>query len=461
MTASIYKKIWELSPYVHRPEDYLELNRLTNELIKIYQSQGRLATDPLSSTLERRISLPVEMIQAKLKDSTCIVTGGMGCVGSRLVSELLKYDVNEIIILDNSPRPFINSEKVIRYDCDIRHLSLMNEIFSLYLPDFVFHTAAQRDPGLAETNVLETVSTNVIGTWNVVKACEAVGSVKQMVASSTGKASRYFTEEIYAASKKVDEFIVDSASRLGNITYTFIRFTHILDNSLMNIELKNAAENDQSINVHSPGKYVTAQNAMEAVSLMLNALVYSKLHQCQFLLVRYLGWPVESLEMALYHRVQSGRDIPITFGGNPAGYCEKYFRGQMDWSKPDELNLLMNVFERKYLRFNAEGDIIISQPCATDKKTLESVLNNIEQATNDNEAREILISGLRDLVVASLKTVDPNDTVDILRWGLDPRFLKMQEATVADYSAIVPLLATSLVGGAYHRKVEELLYQNS
>jgi len=133
----------------------------------------------------------------------------------------------------------------------------------------------------------------------------------------------------------------------------------------------------------------------------------------------------------------------------------------VDWSKPDELNLLTNVYERKHQRLNAESDIIITLPCATDKDTLERVLSNIEQITNDEEAREVLIGGLEELVRESLKTVDPNETIDILRWGLDPRFLKMQTATVADYSAIVPLLANSLEGTAYYKEVEELLYQNS
>src|SRR5690606_4191987 len=113
--------------------------------------------------------------------------------------------------------------------------------------------------------------------------------------SSTGKASRYFTEEVYACSKKICENILDLYARKGRVKYGMVRFTHMLDNSLMNAELKKFAETGDLVAIHSPGKYVTAQNKEEAASLMLNALLYAEAGRSNFLLVRNLEWPVESL----------------------------------------------------------------------------------------------------------------------------------------------------------------------
>src|SRR5688572_21978534 len=200
MVEEIYKRIWELSPHVQTNESYLELVRLTQELIKLYDEQGRLTTDPFSPARERTLSLPQKEINKELKGSVCLVTGGLGCVGTILVKELLKFDIKKIIILDinRENEQFANTKSVTNLYCDIRNSNHVQAIFLQYHPDFVFHLAAKRDPGFAESHVEEAVSTNVLGTLNVVKACEAISTVKQMIFSSTGKASRYFTEEVYS-----------------------------------------------------------------------------------------------------------------------------------------------------------------------------------------------------------------------------------------------------------------------
>src|SRR5687767_3215144 len=141
MVDEIYKKIWELSPHVQTHESYLELVRLTHELIKLFDKQGRLNSDPFSPTRERTINLPREIIYKELKGSICVVTGGLGCVGSILVTELLKFDVKAVIILDINQEndSFKNTQKVINLYCDIRNSHDVGEIFLQYHPDYVFH----------------------------------------------------------------------------------------------------------------------------------------------------------------------------------------------------------------------------------------------------------------------------------------------------------------------------------
>ena len=432
------------------------------ELISLYDLQGRLDEDPFGPTRLRKLSLPDEKVSALLDDSTCLVTGGLGCVGTALISEILKFDVKRIIILDKKRLDTKFTDPRFTYiECDVRESEKVRQAFLQYRPDFVFHTAAQRDPGYAESHISETVTTNVLGTLNIVKACEESG-VKQCVFSSTGKSSRYFTEEIYAGTKKLCEYILETYAKRGRVLYSMVRFTHILDNSLMNQQLMNEAENNDYISVHCPGKFVTAQNVTEAACLMLNGLIYSEKNQSNFLLVRNLEWPVESLEMALYYIKRSGRRMPIIFMGNPIGYTEKFFRGQMDWSNPQELNLLINVYEQRYRRYNHENDIIISHSSPIDVKIVENVVAKIEHATGEDGNKTNLIEGLKEIVKDSFTKVDKQDTVNILNWGLQQKFLEIEKAKPSDYGPVIPMMFESLEGSDYYRRVENLLvYQKA
>lgn len=463
MTEELYKQIWQLSSKVQEKEAYNELANLTKSLIHVYAEQGRIDQNPLSPSFSRMLTLPFDKLNELLRNSTCLVTGGLGCVGSVLVNELLKFDVKLIVILDiacSLPDSYTD-ERVRCIKGDIRKEEDVNHIFSLCNPQFVFHTAAQRSPGYAERNVYDAFQTNVIGALNIANACEHTESVQQCVFSSTGKASRYFTNEVYAQTKKFCEYIFDVYARNGRVLYSMARFTHIVDNSLMNIELENDSRLANYIAIHSPGKYVTAQNAGEAAALMLNGLIHSQKGHCNFLIVKNLEWPVESLEMALYYIQLSKRNIPVIFKGNPPGYVEKFFRGQLDWSHPGDLNLLINVYEYREKWSNEEGDIIISYICPVQKNTLMNAISSMKKITNEHDLRKMLTDNMITLVSESLRDVNKADTVNILTWGLHPKYLAAEKAKVKDYGLTVPVLADSLQGTKWFAEISYLLEQET
>lgn len=442
----LYEQIWHLSNSVSDPRSYNALKFATCQLIECYRQQERLQEHPFDPARLRKLSVPVEALDTLLQDSTCLITGGLGCVGTALIKELLQFKVKQIIIVDI--RSFEDFQwkdpRVIFSQSDILEADKLNEIFRRFEPQFVFHTAAQRDPGLSEKQPELALKTNILGTLNTMQACERVGTVKQVVFSSTGKASRYYTNEVYAASKKICEFIMSSFARKGSARYSMVRFTHILDNSLMDISLRQQAYERDYVAVHSPGKYVTAQNIGEAADLMLNALVHSQDGQSNFLIVRNLEWPVESLEIALYYIEESKRNIPIIFTGCPTGYIEKFFRGQLDWSMPQELNLLISVYENKRRKVNDAGDILISSidPCSDE--LLYACIEKIRSSRGDVDSRNELLHSLRVLVGDSLKGVDKDDTTRIIRWGTDSRHLELEDNNLSDFKDILSLLYDSL-----------------
>lgn len=442
--SALFEKMSALSPMVDEHGTYQELVGCTEQLINLSKKQGRLECDPFESVWQRKVNLDFEGASGMLKNCTCIVTGGLGCVGAELISQLLKFDVARVVVLDIADPDHLTycSDKLIHFHCDITDYASLVGIFHFYRPNFVFHVAGQRDPGHAESHIRETIETNVFGTMNVVKACEAT-KVEQCVFASTGKASRYYTEEVYAASKKICEFILDVYSRFGSVTYSLVRFTHILDNSLMRQQIRYTSRFGRYVSLHSAGKYVTAQNAREAATLMLNALLMSSKGRAKFLVVKNLEWPVESVEIALYEILQSGRRVPIVFQGNPRGYAEKFFRGQLNWSRPDELNLLLNVYEHRFREVNTADDIIISDLVPVDIALLNETLVTLSSAKSDEGLRKSLVTGLRRLVQESLKHVSKEDTANILRWGQEKNYPD-DTASNDDFEDITKLLVDSL-----------------
>lgn len=458
MTEELYKHIWQLSAKVQQQDAYNELTTVTKQLIDIYAEQGRLDVNPFDTAVARSLSLPFDEVNSILAGSICLVTGGLGCVGTILVKELLTFDVARVIVLDiaTSSADHFTDARVQAHVCDIRNEQQVMDLFAATRPTVVFHTAAHRNPGYAERHAHETFQTNVLGTLNLVNACEKTNSVTQCVFSSTGKASRYFTNEVYAQTKKLCEYIFDVYARTGRVLYAMARFTHIIDNSLMNDELEEASRNSQLLAIHSPGKYVTAQNAREAACLMISGLLYAEKGRCNFLIVRHLEWPVESLEVALYYISRSGRNIPVIFKGNPPGYTEKFFRGQLDWSHPDELNLLINVYEYQHKSLNKAEDMLISHICPVEADTLFAAIDQVKQMEDEKSVKYHLTEHLITLVKESLTHTNKQDTINILNWGIQKKYLALEKATVQDYGLTVPLLAESLEGTEYYQQVAHL-----
>lgn len=70
---------------------------------------------------------------------------------------------------------------------DIRNIGLLEQAFQTARPEIVFHLAAQPLVRRSYHDPLETWSTNVIGTANVLEVCRRVGLVRAVVVATTDK----------------------------------------------------------------------------------------------------------------------------------------------------------------------------------------------------------------------------------------------------------------------------------
>lgn len=432
-----------------------KLRQLTQELIRAYKSAGRLQEDPFFEAWTRPLHLYETEVRQHLQNQTVLVTGGEGYVGHKLLNQLLELGVARVVSIDfvrgTDGSAIAGSQPNVQlYAADIRDYDTCQRIFATEKPAIVFHVAAQRQPGLAEKVIRESVTSNVFGTVNVIRLCEAF-RVQQCIFSSTGKASRYFTAEVYAASKKVAEWLFGQAVQTGQVQYGMVRFTHMLENSLMNEQIGGKVQRGELINIHAPDRYVTGQNVGEAVNLLLNALIFSERDRLKFLLVRNLGWPTESLEVALHKIMESGQELPIYFQGIQPGYEESFFLGQVDWDDQIDINTLINALETGYnATTSSSGDMIVADLVPFSANLLSEQLVTLKALCDDRSVPEPNIkTGLAQLVwhvgASSFRLMDAKRALQILKWGVNPKRFHSGEFKPESYQDIIGVVLQGLV----------------
>ena len=135
-----------------------------------------------------------------------LVTGDSGFKGSWLCAWLKMMGAELCgVALEPDTEPAHSSLLGLDYRkevCDIRDLEKLQKIFDDFQPEAVFHLAAQPIVRLSYEIPVETFSSNVMGTVNVLEACRHTRSVRAVVTISSDKC--YENREQYAGYTESD-----------------------------------------------------------------------------------------------------------------------------------------------------------------------------------------------------------------------------------------------------------------
>ena len=190
-----------------------------------------------------------------LKNKTVLITGAAGFIGSYLVLELLKtVSPIHIVGLDNMNDYYDVSIKEYRLGeiekavgetesstwtfikGNLADKELIDNAFAEYKFDVVVNLAAQAGVRYSITNPEVYIESNIVGFYNILEACRNNPVEHLVYASSSSvygsnKKIPYSTDDkvdnpvsLYAATKKSNELLAHSYSKLYNIPSTGLRF---------------------------------------------------------------------------------------------------------------------------------------------------------------------------------------------------------------------------------------------
>ncbi|WP_432667666.1 nucleoside-diphosphate sugar epimerase/dehydratase [Wukongibacter baidiensis] len=313
------------------------------------------------------VKVDLDEICGYIENQVILVTGGGGSIGSELCRQISKFKPKKLLILDiyeNNAYILQNELKRKYEDLDlevfiasIRDKKRMEQIFSRYRPNIVFHAAAHKHVPLMEANPTEAIKNNVFGTLNVAEMADAYG-VKRFVLISTDKAVN--PTNVMGATKRISEIIVQAMDRKSKTEYVAVRFGNVLgsNGSVLQIFKRQISEGGP-VTVTDPEVIRHFMTIGEAVQLVLEAGAMAKGGEI-FLLD--MGEPIKILDLARNLIRLSGfepdKEIKIEFIGLRAG--EKLYE-----------ELLMDEEGRRETK---NEKIFIGKPTFTDIEDLRKEL---------------------------------------------------------------------------------------
>src|SRR6516225_5608593 len=126
-----------------------------------------------------------------------LVTGAGGTIGAELARQVAAFSPGRLVLIDSGEFPLyaIDAELRERFPelaplpllRDVREREQVEEVVAAERPEIVFHAAALKHLPMVETNPIEGVLTNIIGSRNVAEAARAFGA-SLVVMISTDKA---------------------------------------------------------------------------------------------------------------------------------------------------------------------------------------------------------------------------------------------------------------------------------
>jgi FlaA1/EpsC-like NDP-sugar epimerase len=262
---------------------------------------------PVNDLLGREsVQLDETRLRSAIAGRAVLVTGAAGSIGSELCLQVSRLGPRKLIAFDQAESGLFMVELELRRKYpsldlfveigDIRDVDRIDGVVGRHSVDLVFHAAAYKHVPMMESNPLQAVKTNILGTWNVVQAA-CRHRVSDFLMISTDKAVN--PTSVMGVTKRAAELIVSAMpghEAGGRIKFVSVRFGNVLGSSGSVVPiLRGQIAKGGPVTVTHPEARRYFMTVGEAVQLVLEASMMGKGSE---IFVLDMGEPIRIMDLA-------------------------------------------------------------------------------------------------------------------------------------------------------------------
>ncbi len=179
--------------------------------------------------------LDVTPVRQFVEGKKVLITGAGGTIGSELTLQISRLRPAKIVLIDNGEfnlykiNGALDEHKLCKWHSylgDVQDETRMREIFDFERPDIVLHAAALKHVPLSELNPVETINSNVGGTYNIINLATEF-KTDSFTLVSTDKAVK--PSNIMGATKRIAEMAtLAAATQSPGLSACAVRFGNVL-----------------------------------------------------------------------------------------------------------------------------------------------------------------------------------------------------------------------------------------
>lgn len=355
------------------------------------------------------VQLGREQITDIIRDRCILVTGAGGSIGSELCRQLLRFSPGKLILLDAGEQNLYQIEMELLHEHNFKNYvtilgrvqdrDLLNDLFSRYRPQIVFHAAAYKHVPMVEKNPWEGVYNNIFASRRLMRAAHQ-HKVERFILVSTDKAVR--PTNVMGATKRMTEKIMQAYyASVGQqdgpdkTRFMAVRFGNVLGSSGSVIPLfKRQIELGGPITVTHPEINRYFMSIDEAAQLILQAAAMGEGGE---IFILEMGSPVLIAQMA--------RDLILLCGKEPDTEIAIKYTGL----RPGEKLYEELITEGEGIVATEHEKIMVLRGNGITLEDLQEPLKQLKKYAHDHDA-----AGIKEILHEVVPEYRPEDNQAVL-----------------------------------------------